>query len=142
MPSYKLCRCGGVIDERAKPLTCSKCGSKERIKPKTNSVGSVDRGYGWDWDQLSRRYRANHPWCEECEKAGRFTLARDVHHIVPIEQDPSRRMDVTNLMAVCRACHQALDRVARAAPQVPPQAASLAGTRRGGTAKNLPRPQR
>ena len=132
MPAYKLCRCGGVIDERAKPLTCSKCGVKERIKAKANSVGSVDRGYGWDWDQLSRRYRANHPWCEECEKVGRFTLARDVHHIVPIGQDPSRRMDVTNLMAVCRACHQVLDRVARAAPQVAPQAASLAGTRRGG----------
>jgi 5-methylcytosine-specific restriction protein A len=117
MPSYKLCRCGGVIDERAKPLTCTRCGVKERMKAKANSVGSVERGYGWDWDQLSRRYRANNPWCAECEKVGRFTLARDVHHIVPIEQDPSRRMDVTNLMAVCRACHQRLDREARATPQ-------------------------
>jgi 5-methylcytosine-specific restriction endonuclease McrA len=116
VPAYKLCRCGGVIDERAKPLTCSKCGVKERIKPKTNSKSGDERGYGRDWDQLSRRFRANHPLCMECEKAGRFTLARDVHHIVPIEQDPTRRMDVTNLMAVCRACHQRLDREARGNP--------------------------
>lgn len=128
MQSYKLCRCGGVIDERAKPLTCSKCGVKERIKPKTNSVGSAERGYGWDWDQLSRRYRASNPWCEECLKAGIYTLTRDVHHIVPIEQDASRRMDVTNLMAVCRPCHQRLDKEARATPPT----ADLADARRGG----------
>lgn len=113
MPSYVLCRCGGVIDERVKPLTCSRCGVKERIKPKRDSKSSGDRGYGWDWDQLSRRYRANNPWCEECLRHGKYTLARDVHHIVPIQQDRTRRLDVTNLMAVCRGCHQSLDAAAR-----------------------------
>ena len=115
MPSYKLCSCGGVIDERARPLTCSKCGVRERMKPKTNKQSGVERGYGSDWDDLSRRYRANHPMCEECLRHDRFTAAREVHHVVPIAVDPSRRLDWSNLMAVCRGCHQKLDKEARRA---------------------------
>jgi 5-methylcytosine-specific restriction endonuclease McrA len=110
MPAYKLCRCGGVIDERARPLTCSKCGVKERMKQKKNSKSGSERGYGYDWDQLSKRYRANNPFCQECLKHGRYTLTRDVHHVVPIDVDPSRRLDVSNLLAVCRPCHQQLDK--------------------------------
>jgi len=113
MPSYKLCRCGGVIDERAKPLTCTRCGINERIKPQRSNKTGAERGYDSDWDKLSKRFRANNPWCSECLRNGRYTLARDVHHVVPIERDPSRRLDVTNLVAVCRSCHWDLETKAR-----------------------------
>lgn len=49
--------------------------------------------------------------CQDCLAAKRRgevvkpRTATVVHHIVPVEQDPSRAMDLDNLISLCDACH-------------------------------------
>ena len=65
------------------------------------------------WRELRQRYLASHPLCEECERAGKTTIATCVHHIRPVESQgtPALMMqaayDWHNLEALCEACHEA-----------------------------------
>ena len=43
--------------------------------------------------------------CQECRKHGRYTIASEVHHIVPLWQDRDKRLDDDNLISLCRRCH-------------------------------------
>lgn len=65
------------------------------------------------WKKLSPRFLRSHPLCADPfgwhAKDGRHEMATQVHHIVPIRVDPSRKFDPTNLMAVCVQCHNRLD---------------------------------
>lgn len=63
------------------------------------------RGYDNTWVKVRRAYLMQHPLCEQCEKEGRVTPAREVHHKKAIVEGGDR-FDHGNLMAVCRACHQ------------------------------------
>lgn len=104
----RLCVCGGVVDEHAS-RSCSKCGRGKR-RPKQTTTQA---GYGFDWQQLSERYRREHPLCVQCEKQGIVTAADEVHHIVPITEAPWLRLEVSNLMALCVQCHRQMDRERR-----------------------------
>jgi 5-methylcytosine-specific restriction enzyme A len=64
-----------------------------------------DRGYDNDWRRLRDRYLRTHPLCARCDAAGKTTPAEVVHHVVPIDAG-GPRMDVDNLMPLCRACHE------------------------------------
>ena len=44
--------------------------------------------------------------CENCKKKGIVRAGREVHHIIPIEEDYSKRLDVDNLILLCPSCHQ------------------------------------
>lgn len=57
------------------------------------------------WRRLKKWYKAHHPLCADCLDAGREVWATDVHHIVKRSEDPSREMDVDNLMGLCDSCH-------------------------------------
>lgn len=69
------------------------------------------------WRELRMRYLSAHPLCEECERAGKTTVATCVHHIRPVEAQgtPSLMMqaayDYNNLEALCDACHEARHRL-------------------------------
>ena len=68
---------------------------------------AAQRGYDGRWQRLrAHKLRAN-PVCEECERQGRVTPAREVDHIEPFtsRQDP-RRLDWDNLQSLCNPCHQ------------------------------------
>ena len=106
---YKLCRCGGVKQD-ARGSVCSKCGSG---KKQTKRVGTTKSGYGWDWQQLQARFITHNPLCVECGKNGIVTAAQEVHHIVPITEAPWLRLQWDNLMALCVACHRAIDQERR-----------------------------
>ena len=43
--------------------------------------------------------------CEICRKNEKVKAAREIHHIVPIEVDYSKRLDYDNLLALCSDCH-------------------------------------
>lgn len=64
------------------------------------------------WRDLRARYLGAHPLCEECERKGRTTLATCVHHVRPVESQPSQELmiaaayDWNNLEALCDACHE------------------------------------
>lgn len=50
----------------------------------------------------------DHYLCQRCLKQGRITPADTVHHIVELREDWSRRLDMTNLVSLCAACHNAV----------------------------------
>lgn len=59
--------------------------------------------YGSAWRRIRNKYIKEHPLCEECEKNGRLTPAKEVHHILPLEKGGTH--DESNLMALCKSCH-------------------------------------
>ena len=69
---------------------------------KAATATKQERGYGGEWERISRIYRSAHPVCEVCHDAP----AEHVDHIIPFRgiTDP-RRTDVTNLQSICQACH-------------------------------------
>jgi 5-methylcytosine-specific restriction protein A len=106
----KLCKCGKHMRHGNRCLDCypvpQRCDERD---------SAAKRGYDRRWQQLRERYLAEHPLCETCEAIGRTTAAIDVHHVVPVRADPSRRLDWTNLRAVCKACHAVEEAVSRRA---------------------------
>ena len=56
------------------------------------------------WLQIRFLYLLDHPYCVDCEKAGRHTRATAVHHRVD-RRDGGDEYDEGNLMALCTPCH-------------------------------------
>lgn len=65
------------------------------------------RGYDATWYEVRKIYLMQHPLCERCEKEGRITPAREVHHKIALK-DGGERLNPDNFMALCRACHHIL----------------------------------
>jgi 5-methylcytosine-specific restriction protein A len=42
-----------------------------------------------------------------CQRCGRFVFGKKahVHHVIPIKEDPTLRLDENNLMLLCPRCH-------------------------------------
>jgi 5-methylcytosine-specific restriction enzyme A len=59
--------------------------------------------YGRDWRKLRDAYIARHPWCEW---PGCGSASAEVDHIVQVKLDPTRRLDPTNLRALCLRHHR------------------------------------
>lgn len=59
-----------------------------------------------EW-KIARRFILNRDahLCQECLKQGRITKADTVHHIIELNQDWSKRLEITNLESICRKCH-------------------------------------
>lgn len=49
--------------------------------------------------------------CQDCLKAGRYTPAEIVHHVIELSQgniyNPEITMNLGNLVSLCRECHAA-----------------------------------
>lgn len=95
----RLCRCGAIVKSR-----CLKCYPHPKHKRTT-----ADRGYDNRWKVLSERKRHEHPLCQRCEEQGIVRVATEVHHVRSIESAPWLRLEWTNLMSVCRACHREIE---------------------------------
>lgn len=46
--------------------------------------------------------------CQACLERGVLTRATEVHHVIPIEIDPTRRLDLDNLVSLCKPDHSAI----------------------------------
>ena len=46
--------------------------------------------------------------CQECYRFGKFTAAKAVHHIYPVEFYPEYRLCDWNLISLCDKCHNAM----------------------------------
>jgi 5-methylcytosine-specific restriction endonuclease McrA len=77
--------------------------SSERKKEREQFRGSKQsRGYGGEWERISRMKRQQTPVCEVCNDAP----ADDVDHIAPFNGvDDPKRTEWQNLQSICRACH-------------------------------------
>lgn len=72
---------------------------------KCNRESSARRGYGRKWREESKRYLAEHPWCEHCKVAGRREPATEVDHIKPHKGDKKLFWDRKNWQSLCHSCH-------------------------------------
>jgi len=97
----RLCRCGAIVSGK-----CPKC------QPAHNQT-TKQRGYGHDWRKLSIHKRTLDPLCEHCMTKDITRPATEVHHIESIARAPHKRLDITNLMSVCHACHEELEACGR-----------------------------
>lgn len=60
------------------------------------------------WIKLAAKAKRRDKYlCQKCLRFGRKSPAEIVHHIVPVEVDPAREYDLTNLQSLCRKCHNA-----------------------------------
>lgn len=74
-------------------------------RPTTSRSAHAGRGSG-AWRRVSRETRANHPFCQVCA----VRPSTEVHHLVPWKESETHRLDARNLVAVCRDCHEQLER--------------------------------
>ena len=80
------------------------CEAHKALHPEAvRSAGS--RGYGSRWQRESKAFLRANPLCEECRKAGRYTQATVVDHIVPHRGDQKLFWDRDNWRALCKPCH-------------------------------------
>jgi len=91
-----------------------KLGAKdgERVRKRERWRGSrQERGYDAEWSKLAAEYKkAVKGQCEECRRRGYLTPADVVDHMVPVADDPERRLDRSNLDALCHSHHNGLKR--------------------------------
>lgn len=43
--------------------------------------------------------------CEKCKEKNIVRAGKQVHHIIPIEEDWSKRLELDNLILLCNDCH-------------------------------------
>ena len=92
-------KCNGIKE------SCS-CNQRPEIREEKKTAA---RGYDWAWTQLSKRFRAENPFCQVCYENGKLTGVDHVHHIQPIRDAPQLRLDWNNLMSVCKRCHKEIE---------------------------------
>jgi 5-methylcytosine-specific restriction endonuclease McrA len=69
----------------------------------------IEKFYGTEkWKRKRAAILARDKYqCQICKRYGRTRQATEVHHIVHLEDDPSRALDGSNLISLCKACHNA-----------------------------------
>ena len=82
------------------------CAEHEKIKAQEyDKARSAEhsRRYGSMWRKIRARFLSQHPLCEQCRLAGKYTAATEVHHVIPLSAGGTH--DERNLMALCKSCH-------------------------------------
>lgn len=120
---YKLCKkCGAVI-----PLGeayCEKCRPKKQTRNELNIDDSEEMDERAEAFYNSRQWRKfrqgilarDRYLCVNCATRGKLSVASDVHHVVRVKQDWSRRFDPSNCISLCKACHNRADRAGVSLP--------------------------
>ena len=105
MPSY-LCKQSGCTNTVSKPNAyCQKHRHLEQHEACIKEENEQKRKKFYNskaWQRMRQRVLADQDHvCNACKDA----LATEVHHKVSLSVDWSRRLDKTNLEALCKACH-------------------------------------
>ena len=79
-----------------------RCVAHARLRDRQRG-SSAARGYGAAWQRQRVAYLAEHPYCVRCLAAGRYVLATDVHHLVPVRAGGSNEWE--NLAGLCHGHH-------------------------------------
>lgn len=58
------------------------------------------------WTKLRKVALRRDEWiCQDCNAEGVITVAEEVHHIIETKDDWSKRLDLNNLISLCRLHH-------------------------------------
>lgn len=88
------CPTPGCPNLTSDPKGCDACRSR-------STHGLI---YDGAWIALSRRTLKRHPRCQICHDA----RSVEVHHVQSVATAPRRRLDPTNILALCHDCHRQL----------------------------------
>lgn len=89
---------------RLVPYGTMYCEEHRLLHPEATRSASK-RGYGSRWQKQSQLYLKSHPLCASCMKAGRYTKATVVDHIVPHRGSQDLFWDQSNWQPLCKPCH-------------------------------------
>lgn len=78
---------------------------KHQARRPRQQASAAARGYDADWKRLRERVLLEEPVCRFCERRGLAVAATVVDHIEPLSIAPDRRLDRSNLQALCAPCH-------------------------------------
>lgn len=109
-PRYRLE--GSSYCEKHQDLQAEKEKRKQEFLSNlyTHTPSRADTFYtSTKWKKLSRRILQERPICEICGE----NYADQVHHIIPVADNPELAYDENNLQPICRACHARLTRKER-----------------------------
>jgi len=83
---------------------CAACSVRVRTLSDAQRGSSAQRGYDGDWQRFRTWYlgQPDNVMCRDC----RSMPARDVHHMVKVRECPSRKLDPSNCLPLCKICHQ------------------------------------
>ena len=60
------------------------------------------------WRKLKEMKLARDPLCETCHQVGKVTVAKIVHHMIPIRKG-TKKVDLDFLVSLCHACHNQIE---------------------------------
>jgi len=93
-----LVRQGSYCPEHQREKQMADRVVRERYEDRTQRGSATERGYGATWTQTSRRFLAEHSYCQRCGQP-----ATIVHHKIARAQ--GGRDDEDNLAPLCASCH-------------------------------------
>ena len=105
----KYCKCGKLIPFGMR--MCPDCQAKapQRHKLYDNHARNQKSAafyHSSQWQRLRDVTMANNNYqCAVCRAQGVITPADEVHHIIPIDIDWSKRLDADNLVCLCHRHH-------------------------------------
>lgn len=83
------------------------CEKHRREQRDRHEKNSYQRGYDKTWAKVRKAKLMETPLCEDCLASGRTTMATEAHHLEKIKDRPDLRLDIGNLMSLCKPCHAA-----------------------------------
>lgn len=102
-PNRSIVGAGGYC-EIHKYLYIKEKSQNSKLYEKYDRGYDHSKRYGANWQKIRNLYIRQNPFCEECEKKGKTTLATLVHHRIPISDGGSNNTD--NLESLCNTCHE------------------------------------
>lgn len=115
MSLKKICRCGRIIPQSIH--MCSECEAKnEKVKRqgykdyKSKRTDIKEQKFyssgNKEWTLTKEAVKSRDKGlCLICDSKDREGFVDEVHHIVELKEDWSRRLDMTNLICLCKRCH-------------------------------------
>lgn len=87
-----------------------KCEKKVATRNTTELQRKENKFYtSYQWIKLTNEIKKdNLYWCKICRELGEVGVIDEVHHIVPIRKDWSKRLDWNNLIPLCNKHHKHL----------------------------------
>jgi 5-methylcytosine-specific restriction endonuclease McrA len=74
---------------------CNECNRiKNRLRPTP-----AQRGYGYEWQKISKAFRKENPYCFKCGT----TVDLTTDHVIPLAKNGTHHW--SNLQTLCRKCN-------------------------------------
>lgn len=114
------CAGAGCRDVASGGRFCAKCAVDKAVtRPYDRWRGSsASRGYDAAWRRVRlQALERDHFLCQDCLLRKILTPAEEVHHLIEIDIAPHLRLELDNLLSLCKPCHSS--RTARVSIAVP-----------------------